>query len=135
MFSRVRHRDMVVRLHIIGQGEIAMCKALRDVQHSRSVGRQLDSGPPTEERGALAQVDDHIEQRAACALDDFYFGEWLALKMHPSKRAPGLVPRKIALRERWIQTAAFEFIWGPCPRKIATLVLDRLGVDDEGARQ
>ena len=108
-----------------------MSKALRDVQRSPILHRQLNGVRLTIRRRFRPQIDHDIVNRATHAAHQLGFARRSFLEMHPTKCAGFGVRRQVALDDIWVEAMFRKFVHTKRARKKTTLILMPFEVDGE----
>src|SRR6266545_5865041 len=94
-----------------------MRKALRHIKGAEIVFIQLDGNMLKVSWTFRAQVNDDIEDRAACAADEFRLGCGRILKVHTTQGPFPEVESDIGLRDNRFQSARLELFLAEGTRK------------------
>jgi len=135
VLGRIELRDLVEHLGVVLERLEAVREPGRHVQHPAVFRGEDDRKVPREGPRLRAQIEDHVVDRAARAADDLRLGEGRLLIVHAAQCALSLVEGRTALRDARLEAARLELAPAPRPREAPARVLDRLGLDDERARE
>lgn len=99
---------LVLHLDVVRQRDEAMRKAARDEELLLVLSRELHADPLAELRRALADVDRHIKDRAACRTQELRLAHRIELIMQPAQRPLLSRVRLIVLHKIYMDARLFH---------------------------